>query len=213
MGAHENRAALALQRLDHIADLGHASRIQARCGLVEDEEFGLVEERLRDCEALLHPLRELLDPVVRPLVQLDHLQDGLAAVFDFLGRHASEASRIRERFDRREVAIELRRLNDRADARKSVGRLLANIDAEQRGPTSGGPDQVRHDLDRRGLSGAIRTEEAERRARRDGQVERLQGGEVTVLLAEALQVDRNFVGHRFRAFLRLHENRDISRYT
>src|SRR5207245_9078282 len=71
--------------------------------------------------------------------------------------------------------------------------------------TSGGPDEVRHDLDRRGLSGAVRTQEAERGSRRDCQIERLQGGELTILLAEALQVDRNTVGHRFRAFLRLHE--------
>src|SRR3989442_1658130 len=107
VGGHENRAALAFQRLDYIADFGHASRVQARCGLVEDEEFRLVEERLRDCDALFHPLRELLDSVVRPVVQLDLLQDGLAAVFDFLGRHAAEAARVRERFQRGEVAVEL----------------------------------------------------------------------------------------------------------
>src|SRR2546421_513357 len=79
--------------------------------------------------------------------------------------------------------------------------------------TWGGRDEFRHDFDRGGLSGAVRTQEAGRGSRRDGQIERLQGGEVTILLAEALQVDRNTVGHRFRAFLRLHENRDISRYT
>src|SRR3989442_11394124 len=66
MGAHENRAALAFQRLDYIADFGHASRVQARCGLVEEEEFRLVEQRLRDCDALFHPLRELLYSFVTP---------------------------------------------------------------------------------------------------------------------------------------------------
>src|SRR5207244_7832606 len=63
VGAHEDRAAFSLERLDHIADLGHAARIQSRSGLVEYEEFGLIQERLRDREALLHSLRELLDPV------------------------------------------------------------------------------------------------------------------------------------------------------
>src|SRR5207244_7943632 len=42
VGAHEDRAAFSLERLDHIADLGHAARIQSRSGLVEDEEFGLI---------------------------------------------------------------------------------------------------------------------------------------------------------------------------
>src|SRR5207245_6734945 len=128
--AHEDRASLAFQRLDYIADFGHASRVQARRGLVEDEEFRLVEERLRDGDALFHPLRELLDPVVRPLVQLDLLQDRLTAVFDFLARHAAEASRIRERFDRGEEAVELRRLNDRADVCQRAGRLLTALDPD-----------------------------------------------------------------------------------
>jgi len=56
VGAHEDRPALARQRLDDIADLRHAPRIQARSGLVEDEQFGLVEERLCNREPLLHPL-------------------------------------------------------------------------------------------------------------------------------------------------------------
>src|SRR5207247_3354453 len=46
VGAHEDRPALARQRLDDIADLRHAPRIQARSGPVEDELFGPVEERL-----------------------------------------------------------------------------------------------------------------------------------------------------------------------
>src|SRR5439155_13866007 len=84
VGAHEDRAALAFQRLDYIADFGHASRVQARRGLVEDEELRLVEERLRDGDALLHPLRELLDPVVRLLGQLDLLRYRLTGVLDSL---------------------------------------------------------------------------------------------------------------------------------
>src|SRR5207249_4194751 len=55
-------------------------------------------------------------------------------------------------------------------------------------------DQVCHDLDRRGVSRAVRTEEPEGRALRDGEIEGLQGREVTVLLAQPLQVNRDFAG-------------------
>src|SRR3989475_13326698 len=212
VGAYEHRAAFSLERLDPIADLGHAARIQSRGGLVEDQEFGLIEKRLRDREALLHSLRKLLDSVVRPVRQLDFLEDRLAAAFNLVLRHAAKASHVRERLERRQVTVELRRLNHGADAGESPGRLLTDIDAEQGGAASGGSDQVRHQLDRRGLPGAVRAEEPQGRALRDREFEGLQGGEVTVVLTQPLQVDRGLAGDRLRAG-GLHGHRDISRYT
>ena len=199
MGAHEDRPALARKQFDHIADLRHAPRIQARRGLVEDEEFRFVEQRLGDGEPLLHPLGELLDSVVRPFGQLDLLQDGLAPSLDLVRRHSAEAPHIGESLERREVSVELRRLNHRTDAREGTGRLPAHLDAEEDGAAPRRSDQVCHDLDRRGLSRAVRTEEPEGRALRDGEIEGLQGREVTVLLAQPLQVNRDFAGDRFRA--------------
>src|SRR5216684_373135 len=212
VGAHEDRAAFSLERLDHITDLGHPPRIQSGRGLIEDEEFRLVQESLRNREALLHPLREFLDPVVRPVGQLDFLEDGLAAAFNLALWHTTEASHVRERLERRQVSVELRGLNYGADAGESPGRLLTDINAEQSGAAAGGSDQVRHQLDRRGLPRAIRAEEPEGCALRDRQFEGLQGGEVTIVLAQPLQVNRGFAGDRFRAG-GLHGYRDISRYT
>src|SRR3989442_7559351 len=111
VGAHEDRATFSLERLDHTADLGHPPRIQSGGGLIEDEEFRLVQERLRNREALLHPLRKFLDPVVRPIGQLDFLENGLAAAFNLVLWHAAEASHVRERLERREVTVELRGLD------------------------------------------------------------------------------------------------------
>src|SRR5881397_3289507 len=114
--------------------------------------------------------------------------------------------------ERRQVSVELRRLNHRADAGESPGRLLADVDAEQCGAAAGGSDQVRHQFDRRGLPGAVRAKEPEGRALRDREFEGLQGREVTVVLAQPLQVDRGLAGDRLRAG-GLHGHRDISRYT
>src|SRR5207249_3261843 len=94
----------------------------------------------------------------------------------------------------REVSVELRRLNHRTDARGGTGRLPAHLDGEEDGAAPRRSDQVCHDLDRRGLSRAVRTEEPEGRALRDGEIEGLQGREVTVLLAQPLQVNRDFAG-------------------
>src|SRR5207247_7693495 len=80
-------------------------------------------------------------------------------------------------------------LDDRTDSSEGAGRLPPHIDAEEGGPPARRPDEVGHDLDRRRLARSIRTEEAEGGALRDRQVEGLEGGEVTVLLAEALEVN------------------------
>src|SRR5436189_299981 len=117
-------------------------RTQARRGLVEDEEFRFVEQRLGDGEPLLHPLGELLDPVIRPLGQLDLLQDGLAPSLDLVRRHSAEAPHIGESLERREVSVELRRLNHRTDAREGTGRLPAHLDAEEDGAAPRRSDQV-----------------------------------------------------------------------
>src|SRR5207245_2103313 len=116
------------------------------------------------------------------------------------------------RLERREVPVELRRLNHGTDAGESAGRLLTDIDAEECDAAAGGSDQVRHQLNRRGLPGAVRAEETEGRTVRHGEIEGLQGGEMTIVLAQLLQLDRRFGGDRFRAG-GLHGHHDISRYT
>src|SRR5438552_2942211 len=95
--------------------------------------------------------------------------------------------------------------------RGGAGRLPPHIDAEEGGPTAGRPDQVGHDLDGRGLARSIRTEEAKGGPLRDRQVEGLEGGEVTVLLAEALEVNGGIVCGRLfdDGFHRIAIYRDI----
>src|SRR5947208_15278475 len=108
-----------------------------------------MEERLRDRQALLHPFRELLNPMVRPFRELDLFEDGFAAAAEVLRRHAAEPARVGEGLQGRQVAVELRRLVDRTDSGERTRRFPPDIDAEEGGPTAGGPNQVRHELARR----------------------------------------------------------------
>ena len=57
--AEEHGAAAIAQPQDQRADVAAAERIEPGHRLVEDHELGIVEERLRDADALQHPLREL----------------------------------------------------------------------------------------------------------------------------------------------------------
>ena len=57
--AEEDGAPAIAQRQDQIAHFAPAKRIEARHRLVEKHHFGIVDERLRDADALDHALREL----------------------------------------------------------------------------------------------------------------------------------------------------------
>ena len=57
--AEEHRAAAIAQAEDQRAHVAAAERIEARHRLVEDHQLRVVDQRLRDADALQHALREL----------------------------------------------------------------------------------------------------------------------------------------------------------
>ena len=59
MRAEEDRPALVAQLEHQRADVAPAERIEARHRLVEEEHLGIVQQRLRQPDALQHALREL----------------------------------------------------------------------------------------------------------------------------------------------------------
>src|SRR6185437_14481474 len=61
MRAEEDRASLIAQLEDQRTDVAAADRIEARHRLVEEENFGIVQHRLREPDALEHSLRELAE--------------------------------------------------------------------------------------------------------------------------------------------------------
>src|SRR5205814_7537532 len=137
--------------------------------------------------------------------------DGLPPAGECLGRHGAEPAGRGEGFQGGQVAAEFRGPDDRTDPSEGAGRLAPHIDAEEGGPAAGRPDEVGHDLDGRGLARSIRTEETKGGPLRDRQVEGLEGGEVTVLLAEALEVNGGIVCGRLfdDGFHRIAIYRDI----
>ena len=58
-----------------VEDLGHAERVDRGRRLVEDEDVGVLHERVGDAEALEHAARIGLDAVVGPVGQPDLLED------------------------------------------------------------------------------------------------------------------------------------------
>ena len=67
--AEEHGAAAIAQRQDQLANIAPAERIEPRHRLVEEDDLGLVDQRLRDADALQHPFREL--PQLQPALGAD----------------------------------------------------------------------------------------------------------------------------------------------
>src|SRR5260221_7986442 len=86
-------------------------------------------------------------------------------------------------------------------------RVRRALDPEYRGPARGRPNEVEEDPDRRGLAGAVRSEEAEDLALIDGQVDADNAPERPIRLRELLGLDDG--GHAI-PFLRSSRNRLIT---
>src|SRR5207244_6689193 len=76
--------AAAAQTLEQLADDAAADRVERRRRLVQEEHARRADERLRDPEALLHPLRHVLDTPAARVGEADEVEQlralALAAV-------------------------------------------------------------------------------------------------------------------------------------
>ena len=78
VGGQHDEPALALEREDDVLHHPRVDGVESGERLVEDDDLGVVEERRHDLHLLLHPLRERVDPLRRPLREADPLERGLA---------------------------------------------------------------------------------------------------------------------------------------
>src|SRR5512137_1574081 len=85
--------------------------------------------------------------------------------------HPPDASKICEGFQRSQVRIELRCLDNCAHALQGLLRVSDDIDTLKKRSAAGGSDQVRHYLDRCGLACTVRSQESDRLALGHLQVE------------------------------------------
>src|SRR5260221_140428 len=80
MTAQDHRLAAPRQREDQILDLAAADRIEAGSRFVEDDEIGIVDERLCETDTPLHAFREFTHRARARLAQADHFEQLLRAI-------------------------------------------------------------------------------------------------------------------------------------
>ena len=146
------------QQPDELPRLTTPRGVEARRGLVEEEEVRVADDPQAHIEPSLLAARQPLDAVVALLLQtdeLDHLVDRT--------RVGVVAGIARQDLAHRVVGLDGQLLEHHADARAepALGAVVGRIDAERLDPPAGPLAEALEDLDGGGLAGAVRPEQRE----------------------------------------------------
>ena len=197
MAGDEDGGAVVGQPTQEQPHLPHAAGIETVGGLVEDQQLRSAQQRQPDTESLAHPLAVGLHAFAgggREADGLEHLVHPAEPRAHIRSR-AARAGEVLQVLAPRQVLPERRLLDQRADPFQR-GVIGANGLAQQVDLAAGRQDQPQRHPDRRGLAGAVRTEEPEQLTSFHGEVDRIDGGGVPVALREAARGDRRRHGRR-----------------
>ena len=117
MTAQNHRLAAPGQRQDEVLDFAATNRVKPRGRFIENDEVGVVDERLRQADAALHALGKFAHGAHVNLAQTDHFEQLFdPAVALFLAEMKKVSEKI-ERLARIEIAVKIRFLGQITDAR------------------------------------------------------------------------------------------------
>ena len=209
-GQHD-RLALFAELADQVLDLGRADRVEARGRLVEQDQLGVVDQRLGQADPALHALGVLAELAVLGGAQADHVDQPVDPLGP-LGRRDLEQPAVEvERLLGVQELVEVRLLGQVADplVLGDVGRRLV----EDQRVALGREEQAEQELDRGRLARAVGPEQAEDLAPVDLEVERLErldlraSPEVAVDLGQVPCLDNDVTAHHAGALCKTDEGR------
>ena len=192
----DGRALLAGEPLDLVPERGPRLHVQAGRRLVEKEDARVVQQREGEVEAALHAARVGLGLAVGGVGEADALEQLVAAPRALGARDALQPALQAHVLAAGQHRIERDVLQRDADRGAHLGALRGDVEAGDGGAAGGRRQQRREDLHRRRLARAVGSEEAVDLARRDVQIDPVDGAHATLELAhEPLYVDATLFGH------------------
>src|SRR5690606_12804920 len=156
-------------------DLAHffsANGIETAEGFIEDEKVGIAHQRLREADALLHPLGEPPDGPLSRMRQAHALDQELTSRSSRIARESGAATGQGENLHGKEARVKRRMCGEITDASEAVRAIV--IDAEHRDAAFGGEDQAEETLERGGFAGAVRAKESEDLAALDLEIDAVE---------------------------------------
>ena len=157
-GGHDGDAAL-LQHAQHVPKLLAAHGVDARGRLVEEEHAGLMDQRTRERQLLLHAAREGTCLAVAEALYLRI--DGLDAVVALVDGGAEEGGKELQVLLDGQVLIERELARHVAHPAPNVLHLAQRVVAIDRGRSLVGQQQGAENAEHRGLAGTVGTDQPE----------------------------------------------------
>ena len=177
------------QPLEEAPDAAAVDRVEAERRLVEEEDRGAVEDAAGEVDLAAHPAGEGADRVMAAVLQFEQGQHLLDPVPQLGPPEPVEPARQLQVLLGRELAVERRLLEDEADVLAHRQRFGDDVVAVDLGAAAGRADQRRQHVDHRRLARPVGAEEAEELAAADVDVDRLDGAQLAVVLAEPERLD------------------------
>ena len=185
----EDRQAAGVERPQKRPELQALFDVDAGRRLVEDEELRLVDERARERQPALLPAGDLRVLDARLRREAEALEERVGARGDCAPAQPVVARLEDEDVANREVAIEVELLRREPDESSGLAPLALVVVAEDPNRSGALAREADDRVDRRRLAGAVAAEKAEEIAVLDVQRDVVDGDELTVTLAEVLDLD------------------------
>jgi len=190
VGRQHERDAGLLQAVEAVPDDVPCLRVEAGGRLVQQHHLGVVDERPRDREPALHPARERLDLVVRPLRELDELEELVGTRPEGAPRKAEVPAVDHDVLPDGELHVERVHLRNDPEPAPDRHPVLRRVEAEHaKRPVRHGRDAADHAHGRR-LSRPVRAEEAEGLASLEVEVDPVHRSQLAELLDEPAGVNQ-----------------------
>jgi len=184
-------AALVDERADQVARLEDARWIETVHRLVENQEQRVCEQAACDSQALPHAERIRLHAVVCAVGEPDARKRWFDAA---VGGAVAGGRDDLEVLAAGEVRMELRFLDDRADAGQGLSPLRGLRQPEQAEVAGRGARETEQGANERRLARSVRSEETECRPGRHGQVDVVDRGSLAESLRQPLRLDDRIHG-------------------
>ncbi len=167
MRRQKNRLTFSVEFAQQIPHRAARLRIEPGGRLVEEQNRRIVHQRAPDLQSLNHAAGKTIDLFIGPIDQLEPFEQSSCSRLALLLRHAEIFGVEQKDLTRRQAAIKVVDLRHDADASLDRHRVLRHFKAFNSRRAAGRQNTRRQHANRRGLAGAVRTEQTKKLAARD----------------------------------------------
>ena len=180
----DRQAVVAAERLEQLEDLLDADRVDRGRRFVEDQDVGVLDERVGDPEPLAHAARVRPDLVAAAIREADLAEDLVDRLLRGLAVEPVEVRGIAQVGAAGHVVVEADRIGQVTDPAFDLARIARRVEPDDTGLTLGRFGQPEQHEDRGRLAGAVLPEQPEDLATAHLEVEAVDRRELAVLLGQ-----------------------------